>query len=128
MTFRESFLNNTQILQRTSKSIFSLWLLNCDTISQCLSLLVFIDDWIQGIRTACLMLSNDYRPPITYIVVQKRHHCRLFVKNQRDAVGKAKNVPPGTTVDSNIVSPEGTPLSFYYYTNKTFANDHFESL
>lgn len=31
---------------------------------------------LQGIRAACLMLSEDYRPPITYIVVQKRHHAR----------------------------------------------------
>ncbi|VDK73916.1 unnamed protein product [Litomosoides sigmodontis] len=66
---------------------------------------------MQGIRTACLMLSADYRPPITYIVVQKRHHARMFCKYTRDAVGKAKNVPPGTVVDTGIVSPEG--FDFY---------------
>ncbi|CAJ0573794.1 unnamed protein product, partial [Mesorhabditis spiculigera] len=52
---------------------------------------------IQGIRSACLMLSPDYRPPITYVVVQKRHHARIFCKYSKDAVGKAKNIPPGTT-------------------------------
>jgi eukaryotic translation initiation factor 2C len=56
---------------------------------------------MQGIRTACLILSSDYRPPITYIVVQKRHHARLFCKNIRDAVGKSKNVPPATTIDND---------------------------
>lgn len=66
---------------------------------------------MQGIRTACLMLSPDYRPPITYIVVQKRHHARMFCKYTRDAVGKAKNIPPGTVVDTGIVSPEG--FDFY---------------
>jgi len=66
---------------------------------------------MQGIRTACLMLSADYRPPITYVVVQKRHHARFFCRNPRDSVGKAKNVPPGTTLDTGIVSPE----SFDFY-------------
>ncbi|CAJ0960664.1 unnamed protein product, partial [Mesorhabditis belari] len=66
---------------------------------------------IQGIRSACLTLSNDYRPPITYVVVQKRHHARLFCKFGKDTVGKAKNIPPGTTVDTGIVSPEG--FDFY---------------
>ncbi|MCP9264552.1 Protein argonaute-2 [Dirofilaria immitis] len=66
---------------------------------------------MQGIRTACLMLSPDYRPPITYIVVQKRHHARIFCKYIRDAVGKAKNIPPGTVIDTGIVSPE----SFDFY-------------
>uniref|UniRef100_A0A915CI33 Uncharacterized protein n=1 Tax=Parascaris univalens TaxID=6257 RepID=A0A915CI33_PARUN len=66
---------------------------------------------MQGIRTACLMLSADYRPPITYIVVQKRHHARMFCKYARDAVGRAKNIPPGTIVDTGIVSPEG--FDFY---------------
>ncbi|VDN28919.1 unnamed protein product [Gongylonema pulchrum] len=66
---------------------------------------------MQGIRAACLMLATDYRPPITYIVVQKRHHARMFCKYSQDAVGKAKNIPPGTTVDTGIVSPE----SFDFY-------------
>ncbi|VDN40223.1 unnamed protein product, partial [Gongylonema pulchrum] len=66
---------------------------------------------MQGIRAACLMLATDFRPPITYIVVQKRHHARMFCKYAQDAVGKAKNIPPGTTVDTGIVSPE----SFDFY-------------
>ncbi|CAI5441874.1 unnamed protein product [Caenorhabditis angaria] len=66
---------------------------------------------IQSIRTACLAISDDFRPPITYIVVQKRHHARMFCKFPSDMVGRAKNVPPGTTVDTGIVSPEG--FDFY---------------
>ncbi|CAP29475.2 Protein CBR-TAG-76 [Caenorhabditis briggsae] len=66
---------------------------------------------IQSIRTACLAIAEDFRPPITYIVVQKRHHARIFCKFPNDMVGKAKNVPPGTTVDTGIVSPEG--FDFY---------------
>ncbi|VDK84941.1 unnamed protein product, partial [Cylicostephanus goldi] len=66
---------------------------------------------IQGIRSACMILSPDYRPPITYVVVQKRHHARMFCKYSTDMVGKARNIPPGTTVDTGIVSPEG--FDFY---------------
>ena len=66
---------------------------------------------MQGIRTACLMLSADYRPPITYVVVQKRHHARLFCTNPRDASGRAKHIPPGTTVDTGVMSPDG--FDFY---------------
>ncbi|KAI6203095.1 hypothetical protein M3Y94_00516900 [Aphelenchoides besseyi] len=61
---------------------------------------------LNGIRAACAMITANYRPPITYIVVQKRHHARLFCKNQFDTVGRAKNVPPGTVVDTGICSPE----------------------
>ena len=66
---------------------------------------------MQGIRTACLMLSADYRPPITYIVVQKRHHTRFFCRNQKDCVGKSRNIPAGTTVDTGVVTPDG--FDFY---------------
>jgi eukaryotic translation initiation factor 2C len=43
---------------------------------------------------------------VTYIVVQKRHHVRFFCADQRDQCGKAKNIPPGTAVDSVITDPE----------------------
>ncbi|KAI6228271.1 hypothetical protein M3Y95_00605100 [Aphelenchoides besseyi] len=66
---------------------------------------------LNGIRAACSMITANYRPPITYIVVQKRHHARLFCKDQRDTVGRARNVPPGTVVDTGICSPE----SFDFY-------------
>ena len=66
---------------------------------------------MQGIRTACLMLSPDYRPPITYVVVQKRHHARLFPLAAGDECGRGKNVPPGTVLDSAVTSPEG--FDFY---------------
>lgn len=66
---------------------------------------------MQGIRTACLMLSPDYRPPITYVVVQKRHHARLFPIHGGDECGRAKNIPPGTVLDSGVTSPHG--FDFY---------------
>ena len=60
---------------------------------------------MQGIRTACLLLSPDYRPQITYVVVQKRHHARLFPAAVGDECGRGKNVPPGTVLDTAVTSP-----------------------
>ena len=37
-------------------------------------------------RKACTQLGKDYKPAITFIVVQKRHHARFTVQNQAHAV------------------------------------------
>ncbi|KAF0024411.1 hypothetical protein F2P81_023213 [Scophthalmus maximus] len=37
-----------------------------------------------AIRKACISLEEDYRPGITYIVVQKRHHTRLFCSDKAE--------------------------------------------
>uniref|UniRef100_A0A646QFB5 Argonaute-2 n=1 Tax=Hemiscolopendra marginata TaxID=943146 RepID=A0A646QFB5_9MYRI len=57
-----------------------------------------------AIRAACQSLEQTYNPQITFLVVQKRHHTRLFC-DDKEAIGKSKNVPPGTTVDRAIVHP-----------------------
>ncbi|KAG7155224.1 argonaute 2-like 4, partial [Homarus americanus] len=59
---------------------------------------------LKAMRTACTETEVDYTPGITFLVVQKRHHTRLFCED-RDGVGKCKNVPPGTVVDSGITHP-----------------------
>ena len=60
---------------------------------------------INQIKRACRKLSDSYRPKITMIVCQKRHHARLFCQNERDADGKSQNIPAGTIVDSVITHP-----------------------
>ncbi|GMH42602.1 hypothetical protein BSKO_10521 [Bryopsis sp. KO-2023] len=57
------------------------------------------------IRQACQELEENYRPPISFIVVQKRHHTRLFPQNSREG-DRNGNVVPGTIVDSGIVGPK----------------------
>ena len=59
---------------------------------------------VQQIRDACLTLDKSYRPTITFVVVQKRHHARFFPMEPRDA-DRSGNCQPGTVVDSNIVHP-----------------------
>lgn len=50
------------------------------------------------------VFDDDYQPPITLVVAQKRHQTRLFVENAEDG-GATGNVPPGTVVDTKIVHP-----------------------
>eukprot|EP00898_Chlorokybus_atmophyticus_P002692 jgi/Chlat1/3423/Chrsp23S03751 len=56
------------------------------------------------IRQACQAIEDGYMPYITFIVVQKRNHTRLFAKDQRDTT-RSGNVMPGTCVDTKICSP-----------------------
>ena len=62
------------------------------------------------IHEACKKLEDGYEPNLTVVICQKRHHTRLFCKNEKDA-DRSKNVPPGTVVDSDIVSPRN--FNFY---------------
>ena len=70
-----------------------------------------IEQELEQIKAACRKLEADYQPKITLLVVQKRHHTRLFASDLRDARGKSKNVPPGTVVDSVISHP--TELDYF---------------
>lgn len=44
------------------------------------------------IVAACRALSEDYTPPLTFVVVQKRHNTRFFPTRESDRSG---NVVPG---------------------------------
>jgi len=66
---------------------------------------------LAAIQQACLSLEKDYKPGITFIVVQKRHHAKFFAESDRDKVGKSGNIPAGTTVDQVICHP--TEYDFY---------------
>ena len=43
---------------------------------------------LRSVREACMKLEEGYQPGITFIVVQKRHHTRLFCANPADMVRK----------------------------------------
>ncbi|CAG5124840.1 unnamed protein product [Candidula unifasciata] len=60
---------------------------------------------LRAIRECCMKLEVDYQPGITFIVVQKRHHTRLFCANSNDRTGKGENIPAGTAVDQGITHP-----------------------
>ncbi|XP_038894817.1 protein argonaute 5 [Benincasa hispida] len=64
---------------------------------------------VDAIRKACASLEDGYQPPITFIVVQKRHHTRFF-PTSRDT-DRSGNILPGTVVDTDICHP--TEFDFY---------------
>ncbi|XP_058105394.1 protein argonaute 10-like isoform X2 [Magnolia sinica] len=68
---------------------------------------------LDAIRKACASLEPNYQPPVTFVVVQKRHHTRLFANNHnnRSSTDKSGNILPGTVVDSKICHP--TEFDFY---------------
>ncbi|KAF3333035.1 protein argonaute MEL1-like protein [Carex littledalei] len=64
------------------------------------------------IRKACASLQEGYLPPVTFVVVQKRHHTRLFAEHgNRGATDRSGNILPGTVVDTKICHP--TEFDFY---------------
>lgn len=54
------------------------------------------------IYQACASLEPNYQPPVTFVVVQKRHHTRLFANNHADqrSVDRSGNILPGQTLSS----------------------------
>ncbi|KAG9140145.1 hypothetical protein Leryth_015767 [Lithospermum erythrorhizon] len=68
-----------------------------------------LQEELQAIRAACHKFPG-YKPPITFAVVQKRHHTRLFPdENEHTSSIRShfsdENIPPGTVVDTVITHP-----------------------
>ncbi|XP_020593569.1 protein argonaute 7 [Phalaenopsis equestris] len=96
---------------------------------------------LRAIRTACSKFG-DYQPSITFAVVQKRHHTRLFVNQKLQFCGE--NIPPGTVVDTVITHPrefdfflcshwgmKGTSRPTHYHVlwdENKFKSDEFQKL
>ncbi|XP_018021670.1 protein argonaute-4 isoform X2 [Hyalella azteca] len=53
---------------------------------------------LRAMREACTSISTDYKPSMTFLCVQKKHHTRLFLE-------KGGNVEAGTVADTTITSP-----------------------
>eukprot|EP00850_Spirogloea_muscicola_P016065 SM000128S26198 [mRNA] locus=s128:42629:48102:- [translate_table: standard] len=72
-----------------------------------------LDFELAAICKACEVIEPNYRPRITFVVVQKRHHTRLFPLNHQDrsSTDRSGNILPGTVVDQTISHP--TEFDFY---------------
>uniref|UniRef100_A0A672PG80 Protein argonaute-1 n=1 Tax=Sinocyclocheilus grahami TaxID=75366 RepID=A0A672PG80_SINGR len=87
-----------------------------------------------AIREACISLEKDYQPGITYIVVQKRHHTRLFCADRTERVGRSGNIPAGTTVwthkhEHNYISGTSRPSHYHVlWDDNCFTADEFQLL
>ena len=63
---------------------------------------------IAAIRRACHQVGGvGYKPALTFIVVQKRNHCRMFVPRGNSV----ENATPGTVIDKEITS--NSSFDFY---------------
>ncbi|XP_046664907.1 protein argonaute-2-like [Homalodisca vitripennis] len=68
-----------------------------------------LNEEVSAIKWACIEeLQKEL--PLTFLVVQKRHHTRFFPTRKADMDRKG-NVPPGTVVDTDITHPRET--NFY---------------
>ena len=99
---------------------------------------------LQAIQHACRELHPNYKPQITFMVVQKRHHARFFAEDPRDQRGKSRNAPAGTVVDTQICHPtefdwyllshagiQGTSKPAHYhvlYDDSNFKSDELQIL
>ncbi|KAF7809084.1 protein argonaute 7 [Senna tora] len=63
---------------------------------------------LESINRACSKFHQSYKPFITFVVVQKRHHTRLFLpfETTDQSYIYENNIPPGTVVDSVITHPK----------------------
>ncbi|KAM3207425.1 hypothetical protein ACQJBY_062575 [Aegilops geniculata] len=68
---------------------------------------------LSAIKKACASVDPIYNPQVTIIMVQRRHHTRLFSGNYGTGgtVFRSGNVLPGTVVDREICHP--TDFDFY---------------
>lgn len=61
----------------------------------------------RALREACQEMgdgSSGYAPPITFVIVQKRHQTRIFAQDRRDT-DRSGNVKPGVVIDTRICHP-----------------------
>ena len=83
-----------------------------------------------AIRAACIRIEKKmqqkYRPSITLVVVQKRHHTRIFAADQRDEVGHLSNPPPPPQPPLHplllltLYQPRGVCVQYTWITNSFF--------
>ncbi|KAG0053940.1 eukaryotic translation initiation factor 2C, 2 [Gryganskiella cystojenkinii] len=59
---------------------------------------------IAALKEAFNTLGADYKPKLTFVVVQKRHHARFF-PIRREEGDRTGNCLPGTVIDTGIVHP-----------------------
>lgn len=69
-----------------------------------------LDVEVEAIRNACATLESTYRPKITFVVCQKRHHTRFFPSVSSGA-DRSGNLSAGFCVDTEVTHP--TEFDFY---------------
>ncbi|KAL5665263.1 hypothetical protein ACJX0J_025371, partial [Zea mays] len=78
---------------------------------------------VDAIRKACASLEEGYLPPVTFIVVQKRHHTRFCPEDHcsHKQTDRRGNILPGTAVDTKICHPSE---SDFYLCSHSSIHEH----
>ncbi|VDL82045.1 unnamed protein product [Nippostrongylus brasiliensis] len=63
------------------------------------------DTYMKAIHTGISSLSANYKPHITALAVSKDHNERIYKSKISGTRASEQNIPPGTVVDTKIVSP-----------------------
>jgi eukaryotic translation initiation factor 2C len=79
-----------------------------------------LNDEVNGIKDECARIGRDYEipggysPPLTFVILQKRHHTRFFPlkDDEKDISG---NCLAGTVIDADVTSPEN--YDFYMFSH-----------
>lgn len=69
-----------------------------------------LDAEVSAIRAGCASLDPNYKPGITFVVCQKRHHTRFFPATPAGA-DRSGNLSAGFCVDTDVCHP--TEYDFY---------------
>ncbi|CEF62895.1 Protein argonaute-2 [Strongyloides ratti] len=77
---------------------------------------ITMDYEVYSIHKVCESINKNYKPTITFLVVQKRHGVRFFDPKQSIDKFFNGNVPPNTVISKDIVNPE--LLDFYVIPHK----------
>lgn len=73
-----------------------------------------LDKEIKSIKDACREYAREkpgFNPQLTFVIVQKRHHVRIFPLRKEDSDDRNFNVKAGTIVDTEITHPNH--IDFY---------------
>ncbi|GAQ86142.1 Argonaute family protein [Klebsormidium nitens] len=102
-----------------------------------------LQEEVAAIKEACNSIDSGYSPPLTFIIVQKRHHTRFYPETPSDG-DKKGNIKPGTVVDNVVSHPslfdffltshegiQGTSRPIHYYVvydENNFLPDEIQAL
>ena len=71
---------------------------------------------LRAIREACMKLEIGYQPGISFVVVQKRHHTRLFCADKRDQVSASLCTSETSTLCANNYSKYSHSVLYFSQT------------
>ena len=67
---------------------------------------IFVLKYLPVTLSYLYFISTFFSPKITIMMATKHHNCRFAGRDSHLQIGKSKNLPAGTVIDRNIVSPD----------------------